>query len=315
LPYFKGKQKPANAGLVLDFPSGVLFNPEHGLEKEIALSQGKHGGRFTRQKLSVRNYFIGLEGWVRRRFRMPRLFTLPPPRKRTRYFLLGNRHQTGWICPMLITQALSFRLLGWLGVWFSLIGGMHAQLTGGAATISAGIGIGQVRIGETLDDVHRALGTPKLGDAAMGGKLLEVWRSGPAFGGRRQIGIEELEIYFRRAEPDLSGQPVVQQIRVTSPFFQTPSGISVRSSFGQISGEFPNLSDDEVLTYAINGGRSEKEIEMLVDRARGIAFEFRNGAAIDPDAKGYCRAIHIFQPNTDPRPIQNFARASEESED
>jgi hypothetical protein len=62
-----------------------------------------------------------------------------------------------------------------------------------------------VRIGEHLEDVHRALGTPKLSDAAMGGKLLEVWRSGPAFEGRRQNGVEQLQIYFRREGADLSG--------------------------------------------------------------------------------------------------------------
>jgi hypothetical protein len=213
---------------------------------------------------------------------------------------------------MLITHVASFRLPGWLGVWFLLIGVGHAQLAGAAAMISPGVSIGRVRIGETLDDVHRILGTPKLSDAAMGGKLLEVWRSGPAFEGKRQNGVEELEIYFRREGPTLGGQPVVRQIRVTSPFFRTLSGISVRSSFAQISGEFPTLSDDEELTYAINGGRSDKEIEVFVDRARGIAFEFRNGAPADPDARGYCRAIHIFQPNTNPRPIQNFARESED---
>ena len=74
----------------------------------------------------------------------------------------------------------------------------------------------------------------------------------------------------------------------------------------------PNLSNDEELTGALNGERSEKEIEMFVDRARGIAFEFRAGAAADPDARGYCRAIHIFAPNTNPRPIQNFEEASKE---
>ena len=101
---------------------------------------------------------------------MPRFFA--SNRKRTCYFLLGNGHETRWICPMLITQSPCFRLLGCSGVWFFLTGGGHAQLTGGAATVSAGVSIGQVRIGETLDDVHRALGTPKLSDAAMGGKLL-----------------------------------------------------------------------------------------------------------------------------------------------
>src|SRR6266478_5408577 len=195
-------------------------------------------------------------------------------RKRTCYCLLGNGHETRWICPILITQSPCFRLLGWLGVWFLLTGGGHAQLTGGAATIFAGVSVGQVRIGETLDDVHRALGTPKLSDAAMGGKLLEVWRSGPAFEGRRQNGVEELEIYLRPEGADLSGQAVARQIRVTSPFFRTASGISVRSSFAEVLAKFPGLSIDEELTYALSGGRSEKEIEMFVDRARGIAFEF-----------------------------------------
>jgi hypothetical protein len=212
---------------------------------------------------------------------------------------------------MLISRTGSIRLLALISVLFLPMRGGRAQLTGGTGIIVPGIGIGQVRIGERLDDVHRTLGTPKLSDAAMGGKLLEIWRSGPAFEGRRQNGIEELEIYFRREGIDLSGPALVRQIRVTSPFFRTASGISVRSNFARVSAEF-NISIDEELTYALSGGRSEKEIEMFVDRARGIAFEFRNGAGADPEAGGYCRAIHVFQPNTNPRAIQNFEQASEE---
>jgi len=222
--------------------------------------------------------------------------------------LLGNRNETGCIERMPITQKRFSWLLASVSIWFFSVSGGIAQFPNSAAIIAPGFGIGQVRIGEHLDEVHRALGTPKLSDASMGGKILEVWRSGPAFEGRRQNGVEELEIYFRHEGTDLTGPPVVRQIRATSPFFRTSSGISVRSSFAQISAEFPNLRDDNELAYAINGGRSEKEIEVFVDRARGIAFEFRNGAAADPNARGYCRAIHVFQPNTDPRPIQNFAR-------
>ena len=210
---------------------------------------------------------------------------------------------------MFITRAPFFRLLGWLSLSFLPLVATHGQLTGDLETIAPGTGIGLVRIGETRDDVIRSLGEPKLSDAAMGGKIVEVWRSGPAFAGRRQNGIEELDIYFRREGAELNGQPIVRQIRVTSPFFRTGSGISVRSSFAQISREFPNLSIDEELTYAFSGGRSEKEIEIYVDRSRGIAFEFRRGAAADPDAAGYCRGVHVFPPNTDPRPIQNFAEA------
>ena len=213
---------------------------------------------------------------------------------------------------MLITQGRFCCLLASVSIWFFTLNGGIAQFANSAAIIAPGSGIGEVRIGEYLDDVHRALGAPKLSDAAMGGRLLEVWRSGPAFEGRRQNGIEQLEIYFRREGGDLSGPLVVRQIRVTSPFFRTPSGISLRSSFAQVSREFPNLSSNEELTGALNGERSEKEIEMFVDRVRGIAFEFRTGAAADPDARGYCRAIHVFAPNTVPRPIRNFEEASKE---
>jgi hypothetical protein len=206
---------------------------------------------------------------------------------------------------MLLKRTRSLQRLALISVLFFVISHGRAQSTGSVGIIAPGAGIGQVRVGEWLDDVHRAIGTPKLSDAAMGGKLLEVWRSGPAFEGRRQNGPEELQIYFRRGGADLSGPPTVRQIRVTSPFFRTLSGISVRSSFAQVSAEF-NISVDEELTDALNGGRNEKEVEMFVDRPRGIAFEFKSGAAAEPDAVGYCRAIHVFQPNTNPRTIRNF---------
>lgn len=212
---------------------------------------------------------------------------------------------------MLIARTPPLRLLASISVLFLLVSGGRAQLTGGAAIIIPGIGIGQVRVGEGLDDVHRALGAPKLSDAAIGGRLFEVWRSGAAFEGRRQNGAEQLEIYFRREATDLHVAPTVRQIQVTSPFFRSASGISVRSTFAQVSSEF-NIAVDEELTYVLNRGRSEKEIIMFVDRPRGIAFEFRNGAAADPDAGGYCRAIHVFQPNTNPRALRNFEQAAEE---
>ena len=139
---------------------------------------------------------------------------------------------------MPITQDRFSWLLASVSIWFFSVSGGIAQFANSAAIIAPGAGIGQVRIGENLDDVHRALGTPKLSDAAMGGRLLEVWRSGPAFEGRRQNGVEQLEIYFRRERADLSGQLVVRQIRVSSPFFRTLSGISVRSSFVQVYREF-----------------------------------------------------------------------------
>jgi hypothetical protein len=209
---------------------------------------------------------------------------------------------------MLITKDRFFKSAAPLVLWFCGLVGALGQGVESAATIAPGQGIGRIFLGQKLDEVHASLGAPKLSDAAMGGRLWEIWRSGPAFEGKRQNGSEELEIYFKPEQPDLAGPSVVRQIRVSSPFFRTFSGISIRSSFAEIIASFPNLHVDEELTYGLNGGRNEKEIEMFVDQTRGVAFEFRAGASADPTVTGYCRAIHVFRPGTDPRVMESFGR-------
>ena len=189
-----------------------------------------------------------------------------------------------------------------------------AQGAGNVAIITPGEGVGRTFLGQKLDEVHLNLGGPKLSDAAMGGRLWEIWRSGPAFEGRRQNGSEELEIYFTRPQADLGGPSIVRQIRVSSPFFRTLSGISIRNSYAEIIASFPNLRRDEELTYALNGGHSEKAFEIFVDQTRGIAFEFRTGASADPTVPGYCRAIHVFRPGTDPRVMESFDEQPAEEE-
>jgi hypothetical protein len=211
---------------------------------------------------------------------------------------------------MLTTQVRFFKSVAALILLSMGIVSALGQAAGSAAIITPGEGIGRVLLGRKLDEVHASLGAPKLSDAGMGGRLWEIWRSGPAFDGKRQNGLEELEIYFTRERPDLAGPSVVRQIRVSSPFFRTLSGISIRNSFSEIVGSFPNLRSDEELAYALNGGRNEKEIEMFVDQTRGIAFEFRNGASADPTVPGFCRAIHVFRPGTDPRVMEAFDQQS-----
>jgi len=207
---------------------------------------------------------------------------------------------------MLITKLRFFKSTAPLLLWFFGLVSALGQRLESAATIAPGEGIGRVFLGQKLDEVHASIGAPKLSDAAMGGRLWEIWRSGPAFEGKRQNGAEELEIYFTQDHPDLAGPSVVRQIRVTSPFFRTLSGISIRNNFSEIMASFPNLRVDEELTYGLNGGRSEKDIEIFVDHARGIAFEFRTGASADPTATGYCRAIHVFRPGIDLRVMESF---------
>jgi hypothetical protein len=212
---------------------------------------------------------------------------------------------------MLITKVGFFKSIAVLLLWSLGIVSVLGQAAGASGVINPGVGIGRVLLGQRLDEVHASLGAPKLSDAAMGGRLWEIWRSGTAFDGKRQNGPEELEIYFTRERSDLGGPSLVRQIRVSSPFFRTPSGVSIRSSFSEISESFPNLRIDEELTYALSGGRNEKEFEMFVDRTRGIAFEFRNGASADPTVSGYCRAVHVFRPGTDPRAMESFDQQPE----
>jgi hypothetical protein len=212
---------------------------------------------------------------------------------------------------MLITKVGFFKSVTVLLLWSLGIVSVLGQGVGTGAVITPGVGIGRVLLGQRLDEVHASLGAPKLSDAAMGGRVWEIWRSGTAFDGKRQNGPEELEIYFTRERSDLGGPSLVRQIRVSSPFFRTPSGVSIRSSFSEISESFPNLRIDEELTYALSGGRNEKEFEMFVDRTRGIAFEFRNGASADPTVSGYCRAVHVFRPGTDPRGMESFDQQPE----
>jgi hypothetical protein len=209
---------------------------------------------------------------------------------------------------MRVTHLSFVRCVGTLAVW--LIGNSGSSLFGkdapGPETILPGVGIGHVILGQTQGDVNATLGDPKLSAGGINGRTWEIWRSGVAFDGKRQNGLEELEVYFARDPSNPQLGSIVRQIRVTSPFFRTASGISIRSRFAEIISTFPKLHRDEVLTDSLNEGRSEKEFEILVDMTRGIAFEFRNGAAADPNVGGYCAAIHVFRPGTEPRVMDAF---------
>src|ERR1700732_5478529 len=142
---------------------------------------------------------------------------------------------------MLITKVGFFKSVAVLLLCSLGIVSVLGQGAGASAVVTPGVGIGRVLLGQRLDEVHASLGAPKLSDAAMGGRLWEIWRSGTAFDGKRQNGPEELEIYFTRERSDLGGPSLVRQIRVSSPFFRTPSGVSIRSSFSEILESFHNM--------------------------------------------------------------------------
>jgi hypothetical protein len=178
------------------------------------------------------------------------------------------------------------------------------------ALIEPGLRVGQIRIGETREAVERTLGKPTGQDANMGGKLTEVWRSSSGLGRKANGRQDELEICFQG--PGAGGNPrkpaVVVQIRLTSPYFRTASGISVNSSFAEIAKTYPHADSEESREWAnsLPPGSDKSPKEGLVDQVAGIAFEFRGGARANADKRGYCLAIHVFPPGTNPRSIGPF---------
>src|ERR1700676_2072944 len=103
---------------------------------------------------------------------------------------------------MLITKVRFFK--GVVALFFCSIGmvSVFGQGGGSVAIINPGEGIGRGLLGQQLHEVHASVGAHQLSQAVMGGRLREVWRSGPAFEGKRQNGSEELEIYLTREQPD-----------------------------------------------------------------------------------------------------------------
>ena len=191
--------------------------------------------------------------------------------------------------------------------------GMSVGLGAGpspSSLIEPGLRVGQIRIGESREAVHRALGEPGAQDAAMGGKLTEVWRSGPGLGTKANGREAELEIFFQG--PGAGGNQhkptVIVQIRVTSSYFRTASGISVNSSLAEIKKIYPHSESEEDKDWeqSLPPSSDKSPKEGLVDQVAGIAFEFRAGARDNPDKRGYCLAIHVFHPGTTPRPIGSF---------
>src|ERR1700730_17567039 len=97
---------------------------------------------------------------------------------------------------MLITKVRFFKSAAGLFLWSLGIASALGQGAGGSGVITPGVGIGRVLLGQRLDEVHASLGAPKLSDAAMGGRVWEIWRSGTAFDCKREEGAEGPENPF-----------------------------------------------------------------------------------------------------------------------
>lgn len=127
--------------------------------------------------------------------------------------------------------------------------------------IVPGESVGQTSIGTDAATLATILGKPDASDAAMG-KAWLTWN------GKKDEhnNITTLNIYTTYKDSTMR-EKTVQQIRTTSSYFSTASGIQVYSSLADIRKQFPAIK--KVAQYNDDG----RNIVIYDDKEMGIAFE------------------------------------------
>ena len=125
--------------------------------------------------------------------------------------------------------------------------------------IVPGQSAGQIRLGETIANVRHKLGKAETGDGALD-HFWDTW-----FANSNKKTGDTLEIYSVRTP---SGDEIlVNQIRLTSPWFATANGILPRSSLALIRRRFPLAT-----ALAYYQAKSDR-IDVYDDVKSGISFE------------------------------------------
>ncbi|MES2826935.1 MAG: hypothetical protein V4687_02215 [Bacteroidota bacterium] len=130
-----------------------------------------------------------------------------------------------------------------------------------AQLIVPGKRIGQISINESGEDVHKKLGVPDAGDAAMG-KSISIWFA------NKDTTSYVTQIYFSRGQEDDDVQRV-KQIRVTSPAFKLNNEIGVGSALDRVKTAYQLI---KTATF------TEKGVKLFLydDSKAGIAFDVHN---------------------------------------
>lgn len=145
--------------------------------------------------------------------------------------------------------------------------------------IIPGQSIGNVSLEQNASELA-FLGTADLSDAAMG-KAWETWYSSKS---NKVSGKTELNIYTTYKDREMN-EKVVRQIRITSPDFKTPEGLSVGSSFEEIHKTFAHLE----MQGSFIKPNTTNTIKLYDAVDSGIAFEIEN---TDPQT---CTAIIVHR--------------------
>jgi len=135
--------------------------------------------------------------------------------------------------------------------------------------IVAGRSVGEISLGEDMEQVGKKLGRPNAGDAAMG-KAWGIWYSNDSTAKRPN----EIAIYSSYRDTSMRVKDV-KQIRITSNLFKTKDGLSTGGTLEDAKMKFPAI---EKLTVYLN---EDKDTVLVYDAKKdGIGFEFLKGKSI-----------------------------------
>jgi hypothetical protein len=135
--------------------------------------------------------------------------------------------------------------------------------------VVAGRSVGEIALGEDMEQLGKKLGRPNAGDAAMG-KAWGIWYSDDSTAKHRN----EIAVYSSYRDTSMQVKDV-KQIRITSNKFKTKDGLATGSTLEGTKLKFPTI---ERLSAYLN---EEKDTVLVYDAKKdGIGFEFLKGKSI-----------------------------------
>lgn len=146
---------------------------------------------------------------------------------------------------------------------------VSTQAVDGRFLVVAGHSVGEISIGEDMEQVGEKLGKPDFSDAAMG-KAWGIWYGSDSTANGR----DEVAIYSTYRDTSMRIKDV-KQIRITSNQFKTQDGLSTGATLEDTKLKFPDIKK---LSSYLN---EKKDTVVVYDaKKEGIGFEFLKGKSI-----------------------------------
>lgn len=135
-------------------------------------------------------------------------------------------------------------------------------------TILPGVSIGCIKLGQTTDDVIKALGRPDSSDAAMGKSLMQ-WFSKPT-GKGLDTTVNSISGFSSSNMGSKDERRKISHIRITSPYYKTPEHIGYGSTLTFIKMQYPTLKK---ASASFSDKTTGKTVQIYDEVKQGIAFE------------------------------------------